>query len=163
MLAALSTAIPAAVQVARKDSIAPADVCRITKPLPRTPAFPLGVSRATKDRATASLRREALRDRFGRELPAAGELSQVLTLFERQPAFAGVGALHRATVFRVLAQPELTGPFEDRPCCDAVARGQERVGGRAVVLAELLVHRKGIGLPLPRSARWHGKCAEPTR
>jgi len=110
MLAALSTASPAAVQVARKDSIAPADVRRITKPLPRPPAFPLGVSRAAKERATASLRREALRDRFGGDLPSAGDLSQVLTLFERQPAFGGVGALHRATIFRILVQPELTVP-----------------------------------------------------
>jgi len=169
MLATLPAAASAAVLVARQNCIAPAHVCGIAKSLPRTSAFPEWVSRPAEDRAAPSLRLQGFRDRFRRDSAAAGALTQVFTLFGRQPAFARVAALDAAAVLRVFAQPHSPRPSEDGHHANGVARGQERIRRRRVVALKFLVHPNAIGSSLPSwllgMAYAHGSTGEqqPTK
>jgi len=64
MLFALPTAAPAAIPVARKNSISPLDVRRIAESLPWAATLPEGMTRAAKDAVVLALRRRGFGDRF---------------------------------------------------------------------------------------------------
>ncbi len=113
LLALPSTAL-APKLISREHGVAPGNVGRVLKALPRSAAFPEWMRDTAKDRSALPLRPHYFFDNAGREFPSAAQVAEMSSLLSGQTTLTRVPGLHQASIGGVLAEPQRPSPFHDR-------------------------------------------------